>query len=61
MAKRTSDQPPIVDSKGTVIWDGKARWLTLTIGGGEVINYMFSAMQKYVNKLEWNIKIEKSS
>lgn len=57
LAKRKTAKPPIIDAKGKEIWDGKPAWLTLTEGSQEIIEYMFAAMKKHVDKDEWLLKM----
>jgi hypothetical protein len=55
-AKRKTDCDPFHDPKGNLMWDGKPKLLTLTVGDKEVIDYIFESMKGYTDSKIWDIK-----
>jgi hypothetical protein len=55
-AKSKVTYKPFKDQKGNLIWDGKPKLLTLTMGEKEVIDYMFESMKSYTDEKVWTLK-----
>ena len=55
-AKRTTSQPPTIDQHGVVLWDGKPKLITCSVGEQQIIEYMFENMTRYTSKKEWVLK-----
>ena len=57
--RRNTNVRAIKDSRGKVIWDGKAKTMQLTYGAEKTMKFMFESMKNYVDKSEWTLKLIK--
>lgn len=58
-AKCKKNQPPIKDRDGKLLWDGKPKLITLTIGEESVTKFMFENMKTYTDPALWQLKLVK--
>lgn len=50
---------PIKDRDGNILWDGKPKLLTLTVGEEDVTKFMYENMIAYTDPSIWKLKLTK--